>query len=265
MPTRRISLSNAELLVATEGRGAPLLLVHGFPLNHAMWRHQLAGLSDAAHVIAPDLRGFGGSSPAGPALTMARLADDLAELLAALEIAGPVAVAGHSMGGYVLWQFWKRHADRVGRLIVCNSRAAPDAPEAAENRRQLATRALNEGQQAVVEAFLPKLLGPTARREQPGLERELQAMMAATSPATSAAALQGMAERADARPWLAELGVGVLFLTGAEDGISTADENRGMAQAASGSRFVEIPGAGHMAPLERPQAVNAAIREFLSA
>lgn len=263
MSTRRISLGDAELQVEVEGVGPPLLLIHGFPLRHEMWRHQLTELAAVAQVIAPDLRGFGQSSPASDTLTMSQMADDLARLLDELGIRGPIAVAGHSMGGYVLWEFWRRHRQWVGRLILCNSRAAPDTPEAAENRCRLADRALAEGRQPVIDAFLPKLLGDTARRDQPQLVSELQAMMESAPPASLAAGLRAMAERADARPWLKELGVPALFLTGDEDGISTPGENRSMHEVTPGSRVVVVAGAGHMAPWEAPDRVNAAIAAFL--
>src|SRR6187549_4000961 len=97
-----ISVGSASLNVQDEGRGQPLLLVHGFPLDQTMWRGQISELSKSFRVIAPDLRGFGGSSPiAGDdeILTMAQFADDLAALLTALQIQEPVTFCGLSMGG----------------------------------------------------------------------------------------------------------------------------------------------------------------------
>src|SRR5262245_39173754 len=97
----------------------PLLLVHGFPLDHSMWKYQLADLADAARIIAPDLRGFGRSGVTPGTVSMERYADDLAALLDALKIAEKIVFCGLSMGGYVAWQFWRKHASRVARLILC--------------------------------------------------------------------------------------------------------------------------------------------------
>ena len=75
---KRIPVGDIELAVAERGEGAPLLLVHGFPLDHSMWAEQIDGLGDACRVIAPDLRGFGESGVTEGTVTMAQMADDLA-------------------------------------------------------------------------------------------------------------------------------------------------------------------------------------------
>src|SRR5689334_18519351 len=129
-----ISFGSASLHVVDQGRGQPLLLVHGFPLDHTMWRGQIDALSKTHRVLAPDLRGFGKSSPVGgddAVLTMAQLADDLATMLTALQITEPVTFCGLSMGGYVAWQFAARHTGLLRRLILCDTKAAADTKEAA--------------------------------------------------------------------------------------------------------------------------------------
>src|SRR5690349_15812928 len=113
----RISIGEVALNVMQKGAGRPLLLVHGFPLDHSMWDQQIAALSSDFQVIAPDLRGFGGSDVTPGVVTMAQLADDLAKLLDALSISQPIALCGLSMGGYVAWEFWRRHPSRLSHLI----------------------------------------------------------------------------------------------------------------------------------------------------
>ena len=95
----QIRLSNTELHVESRGSGMPLLLVHGFPLDHSMWRSQLDALSSAFHVLAPDLRGFGRSHVARGTVSMEQFADDMAELLEVMGIQQPVAFCGLSMRG----------------------------------------------------------------------------------------------------------------------------------------------------------------------
>ena len=106
----------------------PLLLVHGFPLDHTMWAAQIEAISSRCRVIAPDLRGFGRSPPAGERTTMEQFADDLAGLLDAIGISEPVVYCGLSMGGYIGWQFWRKHANRLRGLILCDTRATADSP-----------------------------------------------------------------------------------------------------------------------------------------
>jgi pimeloyl-ACP methyl ester carboxylesterase len=89
--------------------------------------------------------------------------------------------------------------------------------------------------------------------------------MLRTDPQGIAAALRGMAQRPDSTSLLPQIDLPTLVLVGQEDAISTSDEMRGMAAAIPQARFVEVPAAGHMAPLEAPTAVNDAISAFLKA
>src|SRR5690349_24062690 len=101
--------SGLELAYDEAGSGLPLLLLHGWPYNRTMWAGQLGGLATYARVLAPDLRGAGGSTVRGP-YTMDQYADDLAAFLDALGIARAV-VCGLSMGGYVSFAMLRRHRD----------------------------------------------------------------------------------------------------------------------------------------------------------
>src|SRR5690606_37351033 len=126
-----IAISDTQLHVVDRGRGPVVLLVHGFPLDHSMWEEQLADLSSDFRVIAPDLRGFGASGVASETLTMSRLANDLAELLDALEVDQRIVYCGLSMGGYIAWPFFERHRARLAKLILCDTRAGSDTAETA--------------------------------------------------------------------------------------------------------------------------------------
>src|SRR5438067_1036671 len=111
-----VQVGDVRLNVFERGSGAPLLLVHGFPLDHSMWSGQIDGLAANCRVIAPDLRGFGSSDVTPGMVTMEQMADDLAGLLDALTIKQPIAFCGLSMGGYVAWQFALRHRSRLAKL-----------------------------------------------------------------------------------------------------------------------------------------------------
>src|SRR5687768_13865152 len=119
----QVKVHDGQLHYFDTGRGTPLLLVHGFPLDHTMWQVQIDGLAERYRVIAPDLRGFGQSSVTQGLVTMQRMADDIAELLSGIKLSEPVVFCGLSMGGYVAWQFALRHRQRLARLILCDTRA----------------------------------------------------------------------------------------------------------------------------------------------
>jgi 3-oxoadipate enol-lactonase len=143
-PMSKISVGDVALSYVDRGTGIPLLLVHGFPLDHSMWSHQIEELSSFGRVLAPDLRGFGQSGVTEGTVTMERFADDLAALLDAVGVGEPVVFCGLSMGGYIGWQFWKRHPSRLRALVLCDSRAAADSAEGARARRQSAEKVLSQ-------------------------------------------------------------------------------------------------------------------------
>ncbi len=255
---------NVHLNVVEQGAGLPLLLVHGFPLDHTMWQAQIEDLSCDAHVVAPDLRGFGESDGGGDVVLMEDFADDLAALLDVREIRTPVAFCGLSMGGYIAWQFFRRHRARLRALILCDTRAAADSPVAAAARLANAERVLKDGAGFLAEGMLEKLFAAETRQRRPELVEATRRAILAASPPGVAAALRGMAARPDASAWLPQMDLPALVVCGREDALSTVEEMRGIAARLPQARFVEIAGAGHMSPVEQPQAVNAAVRDFLA-
>ena len=262
MPT--IPIGDIRLHVVDEGDGSPLLLVHGFPLDHTMWRAQIGHFSRNHRVLAPDLRGFGSSSVTDGIVGMERFADDLAALLDELKVTEPVCFCGLSMGGYIAWPFFERHRDRLGSLILCDTRSAADAEETRTTRHGLAQKVLEDGPEFIARTMPTKLFAAKTRDEFPQLVEEVQAVIRGTAPAGIAAAARGMAERVDSTNLLPAIDVPTLGLVGEEDTISTVEEMRSIAAAIPGSQFVVIPDAGHMAPLEAPAAVNSALEAFLA-
>jgi pimeloyl-ACP methyl ester carboxylesterase len=265
---KKLRVRDFDMAYVDRGDGQVLLLVHGFPLSHAMWRFQLDALSDSFRVIAPDLRSFGESRVDFPdaqsaCITMESHADDLAALVDALGIKEPIAFCGLSMGGYVAWQFWRRHPDRVGKLILCDTRSAADDDAARQKRYDLAQRVLESGSQIAADAMLPRLFWKEAVRQDSPTARETRQVMCDTPPAAVAAALRGMAVRSDAADLLPTIDVPTLVFCGEHDEISPAEEMRSFAAKIPGATYVKIRDAGHMSPLENPAAVNDAIRAFL--
>lgn len=262
---KQVQLKDIRMAVEVQGAdGPPLLLLHGFPLDHRMWRDQIDALSARSQVIAPDLRGFGRTEIGNGAVTIERMADDLAGLLDELNITEPVVVAGFSMGGYVAFQFFRRYPDRVRGLVLCDTRALADSPEAAAGRRQTAAKVLDQGAGVTAEAMLPKMFSPQTAETQPELVARTRRMMLSCPPAGIAAALNAMAARADARSLLPSIKVPTLVLVGELDAISSPAEMREMAEAIDGARYQVLPGAAHLTPMEKPAEVSAAIATFIS-
>jgi 3-oxoadipate enol-lactonase len=256
------TINGLKLAFADSGQGAPLLLVHGFPLDHSMWDGQIAGLSARHRVIAPDLRGFGQSGASEGVVTMEQFAADLVALLDSLGI-DEVVYCGLSMGGYIGLEFWRRHADLLRGLIFCDTRAVGDSPAAAANRSVVAANVLREGPQTVAEAMLPKLFGPVTFKQRPDVVEKIERVINGNSRQGIAAAALGMARRSDFSVDLPNIRCPTLLIVGENDAISPAAEMQAMANAIPGAELKIIPQAGHMSPLEQPAAVNAEIELFL--
>jgi pimeloyl-ACP methyl ester carboxylesterase len=243
-----------------EGEGQPLLLVHAFPLSGAMWLRQLSALASGRRVIAPDLRGFGATASGSGARGLDQFADDLAGLLDQLAV-DKATVAGLSMGGYISFALWRRHRARIGGLILADTRAGADTEEGKQGREQSARLAETQGAGAIADQMLPKLLSSNAATP---VRDEVRRLIEANHPAGIAAALRAMAARPDSAPLLAEIDVPTLVIVGGEDGLTPPAEAKALHTGISGSRLVEIPGAGHLSNMENPEAFNAAVEEFLA-
>ena len=259
-----IDVNGVHFQVFDAGSGPTILFVHGFPLDHTMWHAQLEEFSKTHRVIAPDLRGFGGTDGGLYSISMEQFADDLAAILETLQVVGPIIFCGLSMGGYIGWQFVQRHPDRLSKLIVCDSRAGADTAEAAANRLRMADIVLREGSEAIAWAMMPKLFARCSSAHCPHVIASVRAMVLNTDPRSIAAAHRGMAIRPDATALLPRIHCPTLILVGEYDQISTHVDMKSLADALPNATFRLIKDAGHMAPMEQPEAVNTVIRQFIS-
>lgn len=262
-----IRRGDIEIAYRRGGDGPPLVFLHGFPLDGAMWQAQWEELSEHHDVIVPDLRGFGRSSLADDdveqGVAMHRYAADAVALLSELNIEEPVALVGFSMGGYAAFQFALHHQSRLGALVLVDTRAGADTPEARAGRLAMADEVLAAGNVEAAFAMMPKLLAPSTVEKQGDVVEQLETMIRRQSPEAVAAAQRGMAARHDVGDQLAEIAVATLLIGGVDDAITPPDEMKQLAEVLPDGRFVEIADAGHMSPMENSAAVNAAIREFL--
>ena len=244
------------------GNGTPILLIHGFPLDHTMWRSQIEGLQTGARLIAPDLRGFGYSGEAADTMPMEDYAADLHALLHSLNIK-QVVLCGLSMGGYVALAFYARYPETVQGLILANTRAGADSEPAREGRYASAKKAFEEGVHVIAQAMLPKMLTDDTRENRITLAEYVRSMMARQRANGVAAALRGMAARPDRTPMLGSINVPTLIVTSRQDTLIPLSESEIMARAIPGSQLVAIPDAAHLSNMENPDAFNAAVKEFI--
>lgn len=257
-----VRIAGADIRYEVEGSGPALVFLHAFPLGLAQWDDQIE-LARSARVIRFDCRGFGGSSFNDGALGMDRIADDAAALLEHLGVDKAV-VAGCSMGGYACFSMVRRHPERIRALILQDTRAGADSPQARAERAPLSNRVLAEGAGVVLDAFLPRLLGATTLRERPELIARVRSVILANKPRGIADALLGLGARVDSTPTLASIRVPALVVCGEEDLLTPPAEAQAMASAVAGARLELIPKGGHLANLENPAAYNRVVRAFLA-
>jgi pimeloyl-ACP methyl ester carboxylesterase len=238
------------------GSGPAILFLHAFPVDKRMWHEAAAELQPRFRTIAMDMRGFGDSTGAAPSLET--VADDAAALLDALGVP-MAAVCGLSMGGYLALAFAERHVARLGALILADTRAAADSPEARKNRDAGIATLRERGTAPFAEPMIPRLLSPPAGDAVRARVRELSAQR----PEALAAALAAMRDRPDRSETLRTLDCPTLLLCGSDDALSPPIEMRALAHAVPGAQLVELPHAGHLSAMENPAAFARAIEEFL--
>ncbi len=245
------------------GSGTAVVLLHGYPFDHTLWRAQIAALSDTYRVIAPDLRGHGASpAPAGD-YSMDLLAADVAALLDRLGVERAVW-AGHSMGGYVALAALRAMPERVAGLLLCASHPFADPPEKAASRRESAAQALREGTAPVVSGMLHLLFKPGTNLETISAYLIRSAMLK-TPPQGVAGVLGGMAVRPDAVDVLRPLDPPKAILAGREDQIVKLADLQALVADLPHVALRVIDGAGHLPMIEQPEATTAALRAFLAA
>ena len=253
----KVSVNGIQLAYDRRGTrgGAPLVLLHGFPLDHHLWDEVVPLLEDTFDVILPDLRGFGDSTTVDSFYSMDDYASDIASLLDQLGIQ-KAAIVGHSMGGYVALAFARLYPARVSGLGLVSSQVLADAPERKEGRYKSATDVSENGISSVVEAMTPKF---TADER---LQVYARASMERQPAAAYIGALKAMAERADSTPLLSSFQFPVVVIHGDSDSLIPIDRAREVKAALPQTHLVEIRGTGHMPMMEAKEKTAEALKHL---
>lgn len=259
----RLGSRNVAYLEGGRPDGRPVVLLHAFPLAAAMWRPQLAAPPAGWRFVAPDLAGLGATDdrPADH-VALDDYAEDVAALLDRLGIDRAV-VAGVSLGGYVALALARRFAGRVSGLVLIDTKAPADTPEARAGRQRLLDTLSEHGTAGVADEMLPKLLGETTRRARPGVVQEARSLILTNDPEGVRRAVLRLRDRPDATPGLAAVSVPTLVVVGEEDVVTPRAEAERLAGGIAGARLEVIPAAGHLSSLEHPDAFNAVLADFL--
>jgi 3-oxoadipate enol-lactonase len=254
---------DVQLVYEVTGTGPDVMLLHPFPLHHQFWDGVLDQLATRYRVFLPDLRAHGDSEAGDGPVTMQTLADDLERLCREFEIKRAIFV-GVSIGGYTLFEFWRRYRERVAALVFANTRAGAESPEGCAGRLQTAERVLREGTAQFIAELFQKLFSAATLMNRPDVVDAARSMARKMSPADVAAVQRGMAERPDSVPTLATIKVPTLVVAGADDGVPVSEMEL-IHQHTPGSQFRVIAKAGHYAAMEQPSEFGRLLRSFFDA
>jgi 3-oxoadipate enol-lactonase len=262
MPSRCIKSNDADIFYWTLGDGPAVLLLHPFPVHHEFWLPVAESLATRYRLILPDLRGHGDSGLGEGLATMQKHAADIARVMDDADV-GRAPMIGVSIGGYIIFEFWRRYRGRVAALGLSNTKAPADGPEARAGRLQAAADVLLRGTEPFFESMIPKVLGNSTRENRPDLVDGALGMMRKMSPEDVAQVQRGMAERPDSMDTLKTLNVPTLIVTGDEDVMTGVNEAERMRQYIAGSQLRVIAKAGHYSPWEQPEEAARLLRNFL--
>jgi pimeloyl-ACP methyl ester carboxylesterase len=253
MEMKTTQTNGIELAYLRRGRGKPLTLLHGYPLDHHIWGAVVPMLENDFDLILPDLRGFGKSTTVDSPYTLDDFASDLAGLLDQLGIE-KTAIAGHSMGGYVALAFAKLYPGRVSGLGMVSSQALADSPERKEGRYKSAAEVEEKGTRGVVETMTAKL-SPNKT-----VQTAVRQIMERQPPAAYVGALKAMAERNDSTALLDGFKFPVVLVHGDADELIPIERAQEIKAVIPDAHLVELKGVGHLPMMEAPEKTAEALK-----
>jgi 3-oxoadipate enol-lactonase len=260
---RRTSVARRTVRYLDAGIGRPMLLLHAFPLNADMWRHQLEHPPAGWRLIAPDFRGFGGSDIDTEDVGVDDYAGDILALMDDLAFEQAV-IGGLSFGGYVAFAMFRRAPERIAGLVLADTRPTADTEDGIAARRALLEAVRREGMGIVPDRQIPKVLGATTHRERPEVVAEVRRLIEANPSPGIEAAIVALMRRPDSTADLIRIDVPTRVIVGEEDEITPLADASAMHRAIRGSSMAILARAGHLSNLETPDAFSTTISEWVA-
>lgn len=250
-------MTTVELFFEETGQGMPVVLLHGYPLDHSIWQPLIPMMEDEAHLIMPDLRGHGRSPVPDGVYSMRCMEEDVLALLDRLRIQ-KVILAGHSMGGYVTLHFAHAYPERLAALVLVASHCYADEKERAKNRIVTAQKVEESGSIGfIADGMLPNLTADLS------IQNQIREIILNTDPKGVSGVLRGMAQRESMCETLSNFEKPLLIIAGSEDKLISLDRFKDMASLMKNPWVEIIRGAGHLPMLEKPEETAKALLSFI--
>jgi 3-oxoadipate enol-lactonase len=251
---------DAQLFYEASGEGPEVVLLHPTPVDHRFWQPLASSLS-GYRLLLPDLRGHGRSQAGSSSISIRMLAEDIERLLDRLEMEKAFFV-GCSIGGYVLYELWRRSSGRFNGMAIFCSKPQPDSPANKVKRTETIESIQAGGVEGFFEGMTQNLVGASARRRNPELTVAVREMMA-MEPEAVIAIQRALGDRPDSVATARTISVPLLAVAGGEDASSTPAEMEALNQAAHGAEYHVVTDGGHFVALEQPERMGALLRRFL--
>lgn len=257
-----IKKNGISIIIEGNKGNPPIIFVHGFPLDHNMWKNQIYKLSSNYYCVTYDIRGLGESDPGDGQYTIESFVDDLDMVLEEMQINKPV-LCGFSMGGYISLRAIEKMEQKFGGLILCDTRSGADSNEGKINRALGIKKINDEGLKNYITDFVSNLFCEYSLENKKELVQQTISGSENFSPDGIKGCLLAMAGRTDTTEYLSKMEIPALVICGEEDNLTPPDIMMGMADKIHNSEFYTIPKSGHLSPLENPGVVNKHIENFL--
>jgi pimeloyl-ACP methyl ester carboxylesterase len=229
-----------------------LLLLHAFPLDSRMWESTMAAFERDYRVVAPNASDLLAAGPSIPA--MARAAH-------ALMGSDPYIAVGVSMGGYIALELIGLFPKSLAGLVLVDTKAASDTPEARAGRDALIDDIRERGVALATQAMVSRLVAPSAG---PDVKARIRAIVGEQDPRVVIQCSRAMRDRRDNTDLLPNISVPTLVVRGGDDLLMTREAMLAMAESIPNGRFVSLSGCGHLPPLEQSEEFNNVLRNFLA-
>ena len=253
------------LLVHLEGQenSKAIIFVHGFPYDSNMWRSQIDEFSKKYYCVSYDIRGLGESAVEDGQFTMEKFVDDLELIINELKLNKPV-LCGLSMGGYISLRAIEKMQNKFSGLILCDTKSEADDNQG-KLKRAAAIQQINLGKfDEFIETFVRNCFGDKFVQEYNQEYQKVVERSKKNSPLGVKGCLLAMAGRTDTTESLVNISIPTLVICGSDDKLSPPTLMKPISEKIPHSKFVLIEEAGHMTPIEKPDEVNSAIKNFLS-
>ncbi len=242
-----------------------VLFLHAFPSNKDMYSAQFSALEkEGIPYIALDYPGFGHEPPLAGDVSIASLTDFVVAKINSFGVKKVVPV-GDSMGGYIIFEMFRRYRELLAGLVFVATRAEAESPEGKKARYEIIERVKREGKDFLVDVMLEAQTSPATKEDKNKMCR-LRAMMEAATEEGIIKTMRAIAERRDSRKLLKEIELPTLVVAGKDDEKVTPPEIvKRIADGIKGARYYELERAAHLPPFENPEDFNRVLLDFLKA